>query len=140
MQASNGTAPTYRLHKPTGKAVVTIDGKCFYLGPYDSPESKAEYARRIAEYARTGSTTNTSGGSGGIMVTELLARFNRHANTWYHKNGKLTNEYDAYRVLMRKRVRQMRKAMVEVDPQASWRGRESGTIRIPISWVGRATG
>ena len=27
-------APSYRLHKPTGQAVVRIDGRDFYLGKY----------------------------------------------------------------------------------------------------------
>ena len=48
--------PSYRLHKPTGLAVVTIpiDGrpKDFYLGPYGTPASKTEYAKLIDRYAR----------------------------------------------------------------------------------------
>src|SRR4051812_47820333 len=39
--------PSYRLHRPSGQAVVTIDGKDQYLGKHDSPESHAEYDRRI---------------------------------------------------------------------------------------------
>jgi hypothetical protein len=31
--------PKYRYHKATGLAVVRIDGRDTYLGPYDSPES-----------------------------------------------------------------------------------------------------
>jgi hypothetical protein len=38
-----GRVPKYRLHKTTGRAVVTIDGRDFYLGPYNSPESRAKY-------------------------------------------------------------------------------------------------
>jgi len=38
MPHKNGI-PSYRLHKARNCAVVTIDGKNFYLGPYDSPES-----------------------------------------------------------------------------------------------------
>src|SRR5262249_28593571 len=49
--------PSYRLHKPTGKAVVTLNGKDVYLGPYGSPESKAEYRRRIAEWSASGGKT-----------------------------------------------------------------------------------
>jgi hypothetical protein len=41
--------PTYRLHKPTGQAVVTINGKDFYLGKHDSPKSHAAYKRLVAE-------------------------------------------------------------------------------------------
>ena len=48
-------APSYRLHKPTGKAIVTLpDGKGgrkdTYLGPYGSAESRREYARVLIEW------------------------------------------------------------------------------------------
>ena len=42
--------PSYRLHKPTGQAVVTINGKDFYLGKHDSPTSHAAYKRLVAEW------------------------------------------------------------------------------------------
>ncbi|MFO0957082.1 MAG: hypothetical protein U0800_06395 [Isosphaeraceae bacterium] len=41
--------PTYRLHKPTRQAVVTLDGKDIYLGRYGSPESRAEYDGLVTE-------------------------------------------------------------------------------------------
>jgi hypothetical protein len=41
--------PSYRLHKPSGQAVVTLDSRDFYLGKYGSPESRAEYDRLISE-------------------------------------------------------------------------------------------
>ena len=41
--------PTYRLHKPSGKAVVTLCGRDFYLGPWNSPDSRLEYDRLVAE-------------------------------------------------------------------------------------------
>jgi len=33
--------PTHRLHRPSGKAVVTLNGADFYLGRHGSPESRA---------------------------------------------------------------------------------------------------
>jgi hypothetical protein len=42
--------PSYRLHKARNLAVVTIDGRNHYLGPYGSPESHEKYARLIAEW------------------------------------------------------------------------------------------
>ena len=41
--------PGYVLHKASGKAVVRIKGKDYYLGRYGSPESKEKYHRLIAE-------------------------------------------------------------------------------------------
>ena len=38
-----GGVPSYRLHKPTGRAVVTIDGRDHYLGKHGTPESLRHY-------------------------------------------------------------------------------------------------
>ncbi len=46
--------PTYRHHRPSRQAVVTLGGKDFYLGPYNSPESRAQYDRLIAEWLVNG--------------------------------------------------------------------------------------
>ncbi len=46
--------PKYRRHKAKGLAVVTLNGRDIYLGPYGSAESKSEYRRLIAEYHQSG--------------------------------------------------------------------------------------
>lgn len=46
-------APSYRYHI-SGQAVVTFDGKNYYLGPHDSPESKARYYALLNEYHANG--------------------------------------------------------------------------------------
>ena len=43
--------PAYRLHKPTGQAVVRIDGRDFYLGKHGTDASHEAYRRLIAEWA-----------------------------------------------------------------------------------------
>jgi hypothetical protein len=42
--------PSYRLHKPSGQAVVTLGGRDVYLGKFETPESRAEYDRVVAEW------------------------------------------------------------------------------------------
>jgi integrase len=42
-----GTPPRYRLHRPTGQAVVTLDGHDNYLGRYGSSGSHTKYERLI---------------------------------------------------------------------------------------------
>ncbi len=49
MSRPKKVAPDYRYHV-SGQAVVTFNGKNFYLGPHDSPESKAKYRRLVAQY------------------------------------------------------------------------------------------
>jgi hypothetical protein len=53
------SVPSYRVHKPTGRAVVTLpDGRGgrrdFYLGAYGSAECRREYARLVAEWETCG--------------------------------------------------------------------------------------
>ena len=48
------SVPRYRLHKPSGQAVVTIRApggarRDVYLGKYNSDDSRREYARVVAD-------------------------------------------------------------------------------------------
>src|SRR5689334_20237290 len=50
------SVPSYRLHKSTGQAVITIPlpggrRRDIYLGKHNSPESLQEYGRIVAELA-----------------------------------------------------------------------------------------
>lgn len=49
--------PKYRHHKAKDRAVVTIDGRDYYLGKYGSPESKAEYDALVAQWMANGRRT-----------------------------------------------------------------------------------
>jgi hypothetical protein len=42
--------PVYRLHKRTGQAVVTIDGRDLYLGKHGTVASREAYQRTIGEW------------------------------------------------------------------------------------------
>ena len=53
MARPKAKAPARRYHL-SGQSVVTLDGKDFYLGPHDSPESIARYAVLIAIYQQSG--------------------------------------------------------------------------------------
>ncbi|WP_149110395.1 hypothetical protein [Limnoglobus roseus] len=87
--------PGYLLHKPTGLARVLLplpgggyDEK--YLGPYGSPESRAEYARVIAEF--TG-VALPSPASGGCSVNKVVLAFWQHCEGYYlGPDGKPTSE------------------------------------------------
>ena len=81
--------PSYRLHKPTNQAVVTIDGRDFYLGVYNSSKSRAEYDRLIAEWLSNGRSL-----PGGPTVNELLLAYLLHAEGYYRKDGKPTRELE----------------------------------------------
>jgi integrase len=79
---------------PTGLAVDSIGGRDVYLGKHDTPESRAEYDRLIAEWLATGrrrimadSTSITD-----LSVNEMLEAYLHHADSFYVKNGQPTTE------------------------------------------------
>lgn len=83
--------PSYRRHRPSGQAVVTLDSRDIYLGPYRSPESRAKYDRVVAEWLASGHARSTSA-KDTATVDEVLLAFWRHAQTHYKKNGEPTSE------------------------------------------------
>jgi integrase len=103
--------PTYRLHKPSGQAVVTIRTaggirKDVYLGAYDSPESRAEYSRVLQETVVAPTAQFVQPGLGtcpsGFTVNELLLAFWKHAELHYrHPDGTPTSEIHNLRQVVR---------------------------------------
>lgn len=51
MPRQKNAIPRMRLHKATGQAVVTIDGKDFYLGTHGKDETLIRYRRMIGDLA-----------------------------------------------------------------------------------------
>ncbi len=114
MPRNSSKPPSYRLHRPTGQAVVTIrtaDGgrRDIYLGKYGTTESRAEHARVLAELAasatapvaqpvRPAPATTATGASAGITVAEMLLQFYTHAQRYYRRpDGKPTYEVEEIR-------------------------------------------
>ena len=44
------TIPSYRLHRPTGQAVVRLDGRDYYLGKHSTDPSHEKYRRLVAKW------------------------------------------------------------------------------------------
>ena len=63
MSARPPRTPSYREHKPSGQAVVTLGGRDVYLGKHGTPESRAEYDRVIAEWLANGRQIPASRGT-----------------------------------------------------------------------------
>ncbi len=103
MLAQTLRVPSYRLHKPTGLAVATIGGRDIYLGKHNSPESRAEYDRLIAEWLATGRrpTMLESDSGAGLTINEMLLAYLHHADSYYVKNGKPTSEPECIRLALR---------------------------------------
>lgn len=92
--------PSYRHHKASGQAVVTLNGKDVYLGPYRSDASRAEYDRLVAEWlanqrqhATTSvSTSGVEAATSELSVNELFAAYWNFASAYDRKDGRPTGE------------------------------------------------
>ena len=95
------TIPSYRRHKPSGQAIVSLDGRDFYLGPWRSRASRNEYDRVIGEWLAGGRQLSDPKCAGGITVTEVIAHYHRFAEEYYRKGGETTNEVCSIRAAVR---------------------------------------
>ena len=87
MVAKSRKIPAYRLHKPTGQAVVRLDGRDIYLGKHDSPASREKYRRTVAEWLTTSvaptAVTPSAAPAPAPTVAEVILAFWRHAEDHY---------------------------------------------------------
>lgn len=111
--------PKYRKHRPSGQAVVTMNGHDFYLGPHGTRASKFEYDRLIGEWLQQGRQIQLAAGTGGLTIVELLAAYLRHAKRYYRKDGRPTSEVASIMYAV-KYVRLLygRKPVIEFGPIA----------------------
>lgn len=63
---------SYRLHKVSGQAVVTLNDRDCYLGVYNSPESRARYEQLLAEWLAHGRRLPRPEVAGRMTIVELL--------------------------------------------------------------------
>src|SRR5262245_21263425 len=95
--------PTYRLHKQSGQAVVTLsDGqggrRDVLLGNYGTEESKAEYQRVLLEWEANGRRLPARQEAADLTVAEVIERYWRHVGGYYrHADGTPTSEVTSLR-------------------------------------------
>jgi integrase len=77
--------PTYRRHRPSGQAVVTLNGRDIYLGIWNTKASRAEYDRLIGEWLAGGRTLPREGSD--LSVAEVILSYLQFAKGYYVKNG-----------------------------------------------------
>lgn len=92
----SNAAPSYRLHKQSGQALVTLNGKDILLGKHDTPASREAYDRIIGEWIANGRQLPAAPAD--LTVAELVARFWTHAQRTYRDvDGNPTTELESFR-------------------------------------------
>ncbi len=131
--------PAYRRHKARYCAVVTVDGKNHYLGPWQSPESHEKYATLIAEWRRNNGTlpatpTAAPGDDHApLTVGELILAYFQFAQGHYVKNGRPTSEQGC----LKQALRPVRK-LYGSTPAAEFGPRALKNVREAMIAAGRA--
>ncbi len=97
--AAPSRVPSYRRHKATGQAVVTLSGRDCYLGKFNTQKSKAEYDRLIAEWIASGRQLPKSSKTD-LRIVELVATYLDFAEGYYVKNGKPTDTIYGIKVVI----------------------------------------
>jgi integrase len=100
MPWSNNHLPKYRKHRASGQAVVTLNGRDFYLGPHNTKTSKIAYDRLVGEWLQN-SRNPLVAASDGITVVEICARYYKFAKDYYQRNGNCTREAPNIRLALR---------------------------------------
>jgi len=147
--------PSYRLHKFSGQAVVTIDGHDHYLGLHDTPESKQKYARLIQEWTANqhllASDSSASAPVADLTINELALAFWEHAKRYYVKpSGEPTGERQAVKYSLRplvelygderivdfgpRKLKAVRQAMIEQDLARTLINRRINRLRHVFKW------
>lgn len=102
MKSRQTRVPSYRRHKPSGQAVVTLNGRDCYLGPFGTDASKQEYDRIVGEWQANGRTLpHDVRGPSGLLINELILAYWEFAETYYRKNGEPTTELGSIREALR---------------------------------------
>jgi len=100
--------PAYRLHKPSGLAVVRLNGQDIYLGKHGTSDSRARYEQAIAQWLASNRQASTGVGArpfaqSRLTINEFFLAYWEFAKSYYVKNGNPTGEQsnlrDAARML-----------------------------------------
>src|SRR5262245_21326692 len=101
---SRKSVPSYRLHRQSGQAIVTIadprtrQRRDLLLGRHNSAESRAEDARLLMEGKSIDGrlpARSRHANPANMTVNELMSAYVRHVSKYYLKEGQPTSEQEA---------------------------------------------
>lgn len=102
MPKLNDRLPSYRRHAKSGQAVVTLNGRDYYLGPHGTKASRREYDRVTAEWLAGGRELSPGVRGAELSVAELVNGFRAHVSEYYrHPDGTPTQEVKSFQYALR---------------------------------------
>jgi integrase len=151
------SVPKYCKHAPSGQAVVFIDRKTVYLGPYGSPESRQRYSEELAKLSAPAQVDaeDKAPSASGTTVSDLCMEFVRRKFPSYKTStGQESAEKDCCRGAMRimrklygetpvdkfgpSRLSKVRERMIELGWKRRFINKQIGRIRyifrLGVSW------
>lgn len=75
--------PKYRLHRQSGQAITTINGRDHLLGAHGTKASKLNYDRLITEWLSSGRSSTYGAPERGFTVVELISDYLAYAKGYY---------------------------------------------------------
>lgn len=102
--------PSYRRHKQSGQAIVTLSYKDHLLGPYGTPESKVRYHELLARWLQGGRKpletlpivrAADTPAPGQVRIETLCDAYQQFADGYYASPGRRTNKSLAFRIVLR---------------------------------------
>ena len=111
--------PKYRHQKSSGRALVEINGRRIYLGPYGSAESRRRYQKILASLDAPKDDADTppqtpaqAAQDGVVLVKDVIWRYwSAHVQTYYVKHGQPTSEQSA----IHSALKPLRRLFGEID-------------------------
>jgi integrase len=93
--------PAICHHKPSGQALVRLNGRDHYLGPYGSGASQAAYNRLIGEWMAGGRQLPAAPPTP-LTINEVLVSYKEHVEEYYCRpDGQPTTEVNNIRYALR---------------------------------------
>jgi hypothetical protein len=93
MSRPRNTIPTYRKHKLTGRAAVSIyrtDGsptEVILPGEFGSEQSRQEYERLLCQLRANGGRLPAENSSSDLTIAEVIEKFMAHAETYLRRSS-----------------------------------------------------
>jgi integrase len=138
--------PTYRKHKATGQARVTLNGKTHYLGKYGSADSKKAYDRLVQEWLCGGRWLPSPRDA--LTVNEVILAYVRWAMNYYGaSSNELACTRDALKIVKElygrkeahgfgpKSLKAVRARMVQMDWSRNYINAQVGRIKRCFRWA-----